>query len=92
MHQFSDTKFLYLYVSLVILGNNTEFERAVRWLSDNLSFDVDVRTNLFEVSNSKASCEKFSLLDCRAPAFILQLSSEHVIYCENVNQFTSQVL
>lgn len=34
--------------SLVILGNNTEFERAVRWLSENLSFDVDVRTNLFE--------------------------------------------
>ncbi|KAL6319065.1 hypothetical protein AAG906_001538 [Vitis piasezkii] len=32
--------------SLVILGNNTEFERAVRWLSENLSFDVDVRTNL----------------------------------------------
>ncbi|KAK1310430.1 putative alpha-mannosidase I MNS5 [Acorus calamus] len=34
--------------SLVILGNNTEFERAVLWLSDNLSFDVDARVNLFE--------------------------------------------
>lgn len=34
--------------SLVILGNNTEFERAVLWLSDNISFDVDARINLFE--------------------------------------------
>ncbi|KAI7748923.1 hypothetical protein M8C21_003995 [Ambrosia artemisiifolia] len=34
--------------SLVILGNNTEFEKAVMWLSDNLSFDVDARINLFE--------------------------------------------
>lgn len=34
--------------SLVILGNNTEFERAVLWLSENLTFDVDVRINLFE--------------------------------------------
>ncbi|KAF5187876.1 Mannosyl-oligosaccharide 1,2-alpha-mannosidase [Thalictrum thalictroides] len=34
--------------SLVIIGNNTEFERAVLWLSENLSFDVDVRINLFE--------------------------------------------
>ncbi|KAK1273522.1 putative alpha-mannosidase I MNS5 [Acorus gramineus] len=34
--------------SLVILGNNTEFERAVLWLSDNLSFNVDARVNLFE--------------------------------------------
>lgn len=35
--------------SLVIMGNITEFERAVYWLSDNLTFDVDVRVNLFEV-------------------------------------------
>lgn len=34
--------------SLVIMGNNTEFERAVLWLSENLSFDVDARINLFE--------------------------------------------
>nr|XP_043636110.1 alpha-mannosidase I MNS5 [Erigeron canadensis] len=34
--------------SLVILGNNTEFERAVIWLSENLTFDVDARINLFE--------------------------------------------
>ena len=31
------------------MGNNTEFERAVLWLSDNLKFDVDARINLFEV-------------------------------------------
>lgn len=37
--------------SLVILGNNTEFERAVIWLSENLSFDVDARINLFEVGS-----------------------------------------
>jgi mannosidase alpha-like ER degradation enhancer 1 len=35
--------------SLVILGNYTEFERAVLWLSENLTFDVDARVNLFEV-------------------------------------------
>ncbi|XP_050225349.1 alpha-mannosidase I MNS5 [Mercurialis annua] len=34
--------------SLFILGNYTEFERAVLWLSDNLTFDVDARVNLFE--------------------------------------------
>ncbi|KAK1427776.1 hypothetical protein QVD17_16471 [Tagetes erecta] len=34
--------------SLVILGNNTEFEKAVMWLSENLTFDVDARINLFE--------------------------------------------
>nr|GMD42355.1 alpha-mannosidase I MNS5 [Ipomoea batatas] len=34
--------------SLVILGNHTEFEKAVHWLSVNLSFDVDARINLFE--------------------------------------------
>ncbi|KAJ8753626.1 hypothetical protein K2173_022867 [Erythroxylum novogranatense] len=34
--------------SLVILGNYTEFERAILWLSDNLKFDVDARVNLFE--------------------------------------------
>ena len=36
--------------SLVILGNSTEFERAVLWLSENLTFDVDARVNLFEVN------------------------------------------
>ncbi|XP_052182699.1 alpha-mannosidase I MNS5 [Diospyros lotus] len=34
--------------SLVIMGNNTEFERAVLWLSENLTFDIDARINLFE--------------------------------------------
>lgn len=40
------------YFSLLIMGNITEFERGVLWLSDNLSFDVDARVNLFEVSYS----------------------------------------
>jgi hypothetical protein len=35
--------------SLVVLGNLTEFERGVLWLSENLTFDVDARINLFEV-------------------------------------------
>ncbi|XP_043704893.1 alpha-mannosidase I MNS5 isoform X2 [Telopea speciosissima] len=34
--------------SLVILGNYSEFERAVIWLSENLTFDVDARIHLFE--------------------------------------------
>ncbi|OVA11262.1 Glycoside hydrolase [Macleaya cordata] len=34
--------------SLVVMGNNTEFERAVIWLSENLTFDVDARISLFE--------------------------------------------
>ncbi|KAF4356132.1 hypothetical protein F8388_012282, partial [Cannabis sativa] len=34
--------------SLVIMGNNTEFERAIIWLSGNLKFNVDARINLFE--------------------------------------------
>ncbi|OMO77520.1 Glycoside hydrolase, family 47 [Corchorus capsularis] len=34
--------------SLVIMGNNTEFERALTWLSENLTFNVDARINLFE--------------------------------------------
>ncbi|KAH7433252.1 hypothetical protein KP509_07G061600 [Ceratopteris richardii] len=34
--------------SLAILGNATEFVKAVLWLGENLSFDVDVRVNLFE--------------------------------------------
>lgn len=36
--------------SLVIMGNDTEFEKGVRWLSENLTFDVDARINLFEVN------------------------------------------
>lgn len=38
--------------SLVILGNYTEFEKAIIWLSENLSFDVDARVNLFEVGST----------------------------------------
>ncbi|XP_057806300.1 alpha-mannosidase I MNS5 isoform X2 [Salvia miltiorrhiza] len=30
------------------MGNNTEFEKGVLWLSENLTFDVDARINLFE--------------------------------------------
>lgn len=37
--------------SLVIMGNNTEFERAVTWLSENLTFNIDARINLFEVGS-----------------------------------------
>lgn len=40
---------LSFFLSLVILGNHTEFARAVLWLSENLTFDVDARINLFEV-------------------------------------------
>lgn len=46
-NNFTDAKFFSL--SLVVLGNNTEFEKAVFWLSENLTFDVDARVNLFEV-------------------------------------------
>lgn len=34
--------------SLFIMGNSTEFGRAVTWLSENLTFDVDARISLFE--------------------------------------------
>ncbi|KAM4107257.1 hypothetical protein ACB094_04G130400 [Castanea mollissima] len=34
--------------SLLIMGNSSEFERAVLWLSQNITFDVDARVNLFE--------------------------------------------
>lgn len=37
-----------MVASLAVLGNETEFAKAVLWLGDNLSFDVDVRVNLFE--------------------------------------------
>ena len=51
LNDFSDISFLLISFSysLVILGNCTEFERAVLWLSENLTFDVDARVNLFEV-------------------------------------------
>jgi hypothetical protein len=41
--------FLFRSCSLVVLGNLTEFERGILWLSENLTFDVDARINLFEV-------------------------------------------
>ncbi|KAL3697129.1 hypothetical protein R1sor_011205 [Riccia sorocarpa] len=34
--------------SLAIIGNSSEFEKSVIWLGENLSFDLDVRVNLFE--------------------------------------------
>lgn len=45
----TDTRFVRVF-SLVIMGNDTEFEKGVRWLSENLTFDVDARINLFEVN------------------------------------------
>ncbi|KAJ6687840.1 ER DEGRADATION-ENHANCING ALPHA-MANNOSIDASE-LIKE PROTEIN 2 [Salix koriyanagi] len=51
--------------SLVILGNCTEFERAVLWLSENLTFDVDARVNLFECK----SLELLVLAEDFLPAF-----------------------
>lgn len=39
------------------MGNNTEFERAVLWLSDYLTFDVDARINLFEVKICEIKCK-----------------------------------
>ncbi|KAF3782420.1 putative alpha-mannosidase I [Nymphaea thermarum] len=34
--------------SLVVLGNYTEFERAILWLGKHIDFDVDARISLFE--------------------------------------------
>jgi len=34
--------------SLIVLGNSSEFGKAVLWLEENLTFDVDVRVSLFE--------------------------------------------
>ena len=48
------------------MGNNTEFERAVLWLSDNLKFDVDARINLFEVSDQSASRKGLDVVDPKA--------------------------
>ena len=36
--------------TLVIMGNQTEFHRAVDYISEKISFDVDVRVNVFEVN------------------------------------------
>nr|GEV67177.1 alpha-mannosidase I MNS5 [Tanacetum cinerariifolium] len=58
--------------SLIILGNNTEFERAVLWLSENLTFDVDARINLFECN--------IRLLG--------GLVSAHILATDSTNRFT----
>lgn len=34
--------------SLIVLGNSSEFGKAVLWLEESLTFDVDVRVSLFE--------------------------------------------
>ncbi|XP_024523829.1 alpha-mannosidase I MNS5 isoform X1 [Selaginella moellendorffii] len=34
--------------SLAVMKNSSEFEKGVLWLAENLSFDVDVRVNVFE--------------------------------------------
>ncbi|GAB5362183.1 hypothetical protein AAMO2058_000776400 [Amorphochlora amoebiformis] len=36
--------------TLAVLGNKTEFARAVTWVVENISFDQDVRVNLFEAN------------------------------------------
>lgn len=36
--------------TLAVLGNATEFARAVDWISTHVSFDVDVRVNVFEAN------------------------------------------
>jgi hypothetical protein len=38
--------------TLAVLGNHTEFEKGVNWVIANLSFDIDVRVNVFEVGFS----------------------------------------
>lgn len=52
----------FFFFSLVILGNNTEFQKAVLWLSDNLHFDVDARINLFEVPKSLHIPQKMNVV------------------------------
>eukprot|EP00850_Spirogloea_muscicola_P002496 SM000009S23625 [mRNA] locus=s9:1139531:1144092:- [translate_table: standard] len=34
--------------SLAVLGNGSEFEKSIEWLSKSISFDTDVRVNVFE--------------------------------------------
>ncbi|KAK3260378.1 hypothetical protein CYMTET_30660 [Cymbomonas tetramitiformis] len=34
--------------TLAVLGNSTEFAKAVQWISSEVNFDVDVRVNVFE--------------------------------------------
>ena len=34
--------------TLAVLRNHSEFARNVKWLEDNLDFDLDVRVNVFE--------------------------------------------
>lgn len=53
------------------MGNNTEFERAVLWLSENLTFNVDARINLFEVCDWKIYWKKFSLVDSKASSYMI---------------------
>ncbi|CAL8468306.1 g7846 [Coccomyxa elongata] len=36
--------------TLAVIGDAVNFEESVLWLSDNLSFDVDVRVNVFEAN------------------------------------------
>lgn len=36
--------------TLAVLGNKTEFEKSVLWLDSHISWDQDVRVNLFEVN------------------------------------------
>lgn len=48
------------------MGNSTEFERAVLWLSQNITFDVDARVNLFEVCDWNNSWKSIGLVDSKA--------------------------
>eukprot|EP00298_Acanthocystis_sp_HF-20_P015765 c21257_g1_i1.p1 GENE.c21257_g1_i1~~c21257_g1_i1.p1 ORF type:complete len:1091 (+),score=416.38 c21257_g1_i1:263-3274(+) len=36
--------------ALAVFGNKTEFEKQVRWVIDNISFDIDARVHLFEAN------------------------------------------
>ncbi|XP_042474145.1 alpha-mannosidase I MNS5-like isoform X3 [Zingiber officinale] len=50
--------------SLLVLGNYTEFEKGVLWLSDNLTFDVDARVNLFEYGVMEEETTETSTSGC----------------------------
>ncbi|EYU42528.1 hypothetical protein ABFS82_09G026200 [Erythranthe guttata] len=60
--------------SLVIMGNETEFEKSVLWLSENLTFDVDARINLFECNIRVLG----------------GLVSAHILATDSTNRFTKK--
>jgi mannosidase alpha-like ER degradation enhancer 1 len=36
--------------TLAIVGNHAAFARGVRWVGTNVSFDIDLRVNVFETN------------------------------------------